>query len=254
MMFIHNPILPIIIIVAVILIAIEASEIHKASETGFWKSLGLAFLMNLISVAFFIGGYFATLKIMPGITLFFFASGISIVIATFINTHVFDRFTNLSRNWLGAFSISILACIATIFIASLVPHTLNARHAALMSRAKGTLRSIGSSELAYKDANTNRLYGSFDALKDTQFIPEGYSEGNIIENYSLSWHVNNISTVVSEEFPAGIESSFTVIAWPRDIRRGIFSTFGITEDQVVRVFNSENGNRLDDVKTWDPIL
>jgi hypothetical protein len=125
-----------------------------------------------------------------------------------------------------------------------VPGILGARRGAPQSRAKGTLHSIGSTELAYQGENKARVYGSFQAMKDTLYIAEGYTLGNLIENYSLSWHVSD----------SGIRSTFTVIAWPRDTRPGFLNTFAITEDQTVRVYTPENGNRLEDVKTWDPIM
>ena len=82
----------------------------------------------------------------------------------------------------------------------------------------------------------------------------GYTPGTMIENYSMTWEVINISTAQPENFPAGIESSFVVIAYPRDVHPGFLSTFAVTEDQIVRVFDRDYGKNFDDVKTWDPIL
>ena len=122
------------------------------------------------------------------------------------------------------------------------------------SRAKGTLRSIGSTQLAYQSTNDQKVYGSFQAMKDSQYIAEGYTLGDMIENYSMTWCVGTALTVVSEEFPNGMISTFTVIAYPRDTRPGFLNTFCITDDQVVRVYNPQNGNEFSSARSWDPIL
>ncbi len=121
-------------------------------------------------------------------------------------------------------------------------------------RAKGTLRSIGSCQLAYQKTNNGKLYGSFEALKRDQYINEGCTLGNMIDNYTMTWEVSNVSTVTTEEMAGGTSSAFTIIAWPRDTRPGFLNTFGVTDDQIVRVYNPTNENDLSKVKTWDPIL
>ena len=153
----------------------------------------------------------------------------------------------------------VVAAIIAIIAAIAIPQLLNARRAAWMSRAKGTLRSIGSAQLAYQNANNDKIYGDFDALQGVEDIAHGYTLGNMVENYSLSWTTTspygkdglNTGTV-----RGGIAANtFTVIAWPRDTRPGFLHTFAITEDQVVRVFD-ENTPNVDPgkVHTWDPIL
>jgi len=99
-----------------------------------------------------------------------------------------------------------------------------------------------------------KSFGSFEALKRELFIAEGYTLGNMIENYSMSWEVNNVSTVATEELPVGAISAFTIIAWPRRTGPRYLHTFAVIDDQQVRVYNPENGNDLSRVKTWDPIL
>jgi hypothetical protein len=47
---------------------------------------------------------------------------------------------------------------------------------------------------------------------------------------------------------------FTIIAYPTDTRPGFLHTMGIAEDQVVRVYNPENGNDFRRVETWDPYM
>ena len=153
----------------------------------------------------------------------------------------------------------VVAAIIAIIAAIAIPSLLNARRAAWQSRAKGTLRSIGSSQLAYQGTNNEKFYGTFDALKDDLYIAEGYSLGNMIENYSMAWTASNPSTGTGG-LGAGIgNNNFTVVAYPRDTRPGYLNTFGVTEDQVVRVYNPSNGNLFTDmydpnVSTWDPIL
>jgi hypothetical protein len=160
--------------------------------------------------------------------------------------------------WAAVFRANALSYILLAVIISVHavndPSLMTGGRASFPSRAKGTLHAIGSTQLAYQGENKARVYGSFQAMKDTLYIAEGYTLGSMIENYSMSWQVNNISTVSTEKFPSGIISTFTVIAWPSDRRRGFLSTFGVTDDQIVRVYTPQNGNRLEDVKTWDPIL
>ena len=149
----------------------------------------------------------------------------------------------------------VVAAIIAIIAAIAIPALLNARRAAWQSRAKGTLRAIGSSQLAYAGTNNNKHYGTFGALKTDLYIAKGYSLGNMIENYSMSWTVTNPYGGVNSSDQYGIASNtFTVIAYPRDTRPGYLSTFAVTEDQVVRVFNPEEGDVFDAVTSWDPIL
>ncbi|MCX6645057.1 MAG: hypothetical protein NTY09_01660 [bacterium] len=132
-----------------------------------------------------------------------------------------------------------------------------------MSRAKGTLRSSGGSQLAYQGMNNAKNYGSFQAMKDTLYIAEGYNLGNMIENYSMTWSVHNPQRM-SDEAEIGLgPHSFTIVAYPRDTRPYYLMTFGITEDQIVRVYKPENTaeglnefNGPDDprVQTWDPAM
>jgi prepilin-type N-terminal cleavage/methylation domain-containing protein len=156
----------------------------------------------------------------------------------------------------------VVAAIIAIIAAIAIPALLNARRAAWMSRAKGTLRSTGSSQLAYQGTNNQKFYGTFQALKDTLYIAEGYNLGNMIENYSMAWTASNPSTGTSILGDGGgiANNQFTIVAYPRDSRPGYLLTFGVSEDQVVRVYNPDNtsntfGDMTDPhVQTWDPIL
>jgi hypothetical protein len=144
--------------------------------------------------------------------------------------------------------IAVPVMLVLLFMVS-VPQLLCSRRAAWASRAKGTLRSIGSSELAYKSGNRAKRYGSFQALQKSDDIAEGYTLGNMIENYSMTWEAETVSTVEGEK------STFTVIAWPEERRNRTLLTFAVTEDTLVRVYNPKNpDNHPGEVKSWDPIL
>jgi len=150
----------------------------------------------------------------------------------------------------------VVAAIIAIIAAIAIPSLMNARRAAWMARCKGTLRSLGSTQLAYQSTNNAKKYGSFKAMLDTLYIGEGYNLSNMIENYSMSWEVSNPYYGTSNGAgDGGIASNqFTIIAYPRDSRQGFLNTFAITEDQVVRVYNPEESNVFESVKSWDPIL
>ena len=153
--------------------------------------------------------------------------------------------------------------VLLILILLSVPNPTTSRRPAWMSRAKGTLRSTGSSQLAYQGMNNNKNYGSFQALKDIQYIADGYTLGNMIEKYSMTWSVSNSLTMSDESSYHIGNNAFTIVAYPIYTNPGYLMTFGITEDQEVRVYNPENSdqglneyNGLYDprVWTWDPIL
>ena len=169
---------------------------------------------------------------------------------------------NKVRNQKGftLLELLVVAAIIAIIAAIAIPSLLNARRAAWQSRAKGTLRSIGSSQLAYQGTNNEKFYGSFGALKDDLYIADGYSLGNMIENYSMTWTISQSDTTDGAGISGGIgQNKFTIVAYPRDTRPGYLLTFGVTDDQVVRVYNPTNGNvwtSFEDprVSSWDPIL
>ena len=151
-------------------------------------------------------------------------------------------------------AIGCIAFCIIFFVIIVIPHSLGRRRPAWMSRAKGTLRSIGSAQLAYQRANDKRVYGSFQALQDVEDIASGYNLGNMIENYSLTWEANTTSTVPTEGIFTHSVSTFTIIAWPTDTRKRSLHTYAITEDQIVREFNPGHNNDLGNAYTWDPIL
>ena len=118
---------------------------------------------------------------------------------------------------------------------------------------------MAHSQFEFKDSVGAGHFGDFDDLKNSGHIAAGYSVEKIVENYTLTW---NVSSTGQHDLGVGLGyavDSFTIVAFPRDRRPGYLNTFGVTEDQVVRVFNPDNGNKYNDpddpmVSTWDPIL
>jgi hypothetical protein len=84
----------------------------------------------------------------------------------------------------------ILAAIFLVVAYILVPSQSGKLPYAWASRAKGTLRSLGSSQLAYQGTNLFKNYGSYEALKNDYYIAEGYDLDNMVEKYYLVWFVS----------------------------------------------------------------
>jgi len=143
-------------------------------------------------------------------------------------------------------SIALIAGIA-------IPQLLNAKRSAWETRAKSTLKLIGTSQLAYQSTNSSENFGSFNALLSNEYIAKGYRPSNIIDNYSLYWEVNTLS-IISPEDAIQHLNTFTVVAFPIDTRNKQLATYAVREDQVVRVFNPEQGDKFDLIYTWDPIF
>ena len=237
-----------VFIILMLLLAWEAWIIRRNTKAAFWKSFGIAALMTVVPlVLWFVLAILAGKLGIPGIL-------ISIGVAISINTAMLAWLTDTPTKWGLSIAVTAMAYGSIGIFIAVASNPMEDRGLSLMSRAKGTLRSIGSVESVYQSDNRERQYGTFEALKISQDLAEGYTLGNMIDNYSMTWRVNYTPTTVSEEFPSGIMSSFTVIAWPQNKRWGDISTFAVTEDQVVRVFNPKKENKLDSVKTWDPIL
>jgi len=121
-------------------------------------------------------------------------------------------------------------------------------------RAKGTLRSIGSSQIAYSETNDVSSYGSFEALQEEFYIPEGYTLGNMIDFYSMTWEIHSTSSTYMDDLLVPVMNQFTIVAYPRNTEWRSLQTYGITEDQIVRFYNPKHKNDPNNVKTWDPIL
>ena len=153
-------------------------------------------------------------------------------------------------------AILVVVVIMTLISAITVPKILNARREIREKETISQLKSIGSSQIAYRSANSNKLYGTFSTLKKQGYVPGDATPGDMIEQYSLSWLVSDIPVAADSTIAVGrsYPGRFTVIAFPKDGGFDNLSTFGISEDLVVRVYNPDNNNDVDDVRTWDPIL
>ena len=156
----------------------------------------------------------------------------------------------------------VVASIIAIIAAIAIPSLLNAKRSAWESRAKVTIRSYGETQLAYQNTNNDHHWGSWQALKDTDYLARGYHRVNIIENYSLYTNTVNVSDLDSLNFGTGIsDNTFTVVGFPRTTTPpGYLATFAIREDQVLRVYRPDTPNVLAwgengdlGTRTWDPI-
>jgi hypothetical protein len=126
------------------------------------------------------------------------------------------------------------------------------------SGAKSTLRAFGETQLAYQAKNNDLNYGSWKALVQTEYISEGYTRANIIENYFL-WTAA-FSPPRMSSGSDGSDCTFTAVAFPRITRPpGYLSTFAIREDQVLRVYRPAVGanvwgqNGDFGTRTWEPV-
>jgi len=152
--------------------------------------------------------------------------------------------------------ISCIIFVLIFFVLAYIslPSILGVRRAQWQVRTKGTLRSIGSSQAAFFDQFGT--YGSFEELVNASYIPDDITLDNWVGNYRLVLE-NNAPQ------PGFEHGTFTVVAYPRDMRPGYLLTFGVSDDQIVRVYNPDdktggcnqyNGPTDPMVQTWDPIL
>jgi len=156
----------------------------------------------------------------------------------------------------------VVASIIAIIAAIAIPQLLNAKRSAWESRAKSTLRAYGETELAYQNTNNDKHWGSWDALVATAYLADGYTKGNVIENYSLWESVNNPSQSTGSTGGSGSsDNTFTIVAFPRTTNPpGYLATFLIREDETLRVYRDTtpgaiawgDGGDLGGL-TWEPI-
>lgn len=124
----------------------------------------------------------------------------------------------------------VVASIIAIIAAIAIPQLLNARRSAWENRAKLTIRALGSSQMAYADANLEKNYGTFQNMLDTEYIQAGYSRGNMIDNYSIAIFYRLPVT----DALGSADGGFTIVAMPRSNKNRL-RTFAICDDQTVRV-------------------
>jgi len=161
----------------------------------------------------------------------------------------------------------VVASIIAIIAAIAIPQLLNARRSAWENRAKLTLRALGSSQLAYCDQNLNKDYGSWGAMMDAEYIQQGYSRTNVIDNYSIAMFmvVTSVPDPNNPRYTAS-DSSFTIVCVPRS-QKNKLRTFGLNDDQTPRVYireddpdGSQLGTQLDAgevalnvIEQWEPL-
>jgi len=122
-------------------------------------------------------------------------------------------------------------------------------------RACRQLRMIGSAQLAYQSGTNVKVYGSLEALRACGDLPEDATHTTLIQYYSLSWDHAVPDIRPDFHFDGGVLGNhFTVIAFPDNRDSLNLYTFAITEDQVIRRYDPSNGNQLDEVQTWDPVI
>ena len=169
-----------------------------------------------------------------------------------------NRIIKKDHVWGGLVIASFLSVIMAFSSLGCLPQMMNAKRSSWESRAKATLRAYGETQLAYQNTNNDRHWGSWDALIKTEYIAQGYSKGNIIENYSLWTSVDNSGPPY---YGGRYYYTFTVVAFPRRTGPpGYLATFAIREDQCLRVYRptTPGANAWGEcgdfgVRTWEPI-
>jgi hypothetical protein len=118
--------------------------------------------------------------------------------------------------------------------------------------ACGALREIGSNQLAYQSSNNEKAYGSFEAFKQSGYIDRHETLGSLIKGYTVSWEISKPwGGIRGGTICGGIAwNRFTVVAHPRPGFRKTLRTFGIPEDQIVRVYDPSSGSIRGSLRTW----
>lgn len=105
-----------------------------------------------------------------------------------------------------------------------------------------TLRALGSSELAFQDENPEKNFGTWDQMWESEYIQQGYTTENIIDDYKIV--VFEITP--SEKNEAGEiikEATFKIVAVPLDPSSGL-EIYAIDESQIPKVW-------IGDDSQWD---
>jgi len=140
--------------------------------------------------------------------------------------------------------LSIIALLA----AMLIPQMILQRARVIEIQAQRRLRTIGSIMASYSLSQPRGDYTDFQGLKDAHWISDDLTQTNLVMDYSLVF-----KTVKASDM--GTPASYAVIAYPKpEASAGNLSTFAITEDNVIRVYNPHHGVDPNDPHTWDPVL
>jgi hypothetical protein len=158
--------------------------------------------------------------------------------------------------WPLLVGIVLLVVISVIFRIADSPWNNRRR---LESNARNKLRELGSAQLAYQALNNHKYYGSLQALQDTSCVDKSATLNSLIEGYEVGWDFFNYHDNPSVLVAFMRNTAFTIVAYPTNLSRPLLRTFGISEDQILRIYNPENSNpfinRNDPhVQSWDPIL
>ncbi|MCX6646124.1 MAG: hypothetical protein NTY09_07195, partial [bacterium] len=140
-------------------------------------------------------------------------------------------------NIIWPFLIPIVFAIVILVISGYIIFPMSYKER-VETNTRNQLREIGASQYAYQGTNNKKFYGSFNALQNMRFIDSVSNPETYIDGYDLNWHLGNIS--LPEDVPlARVEyfDSFTIVAYPRIIKPPELRTFGISEDQILRVYN-----------------
>jgi hypothetical protein len=141
-----------------------------------------------------------------------------------------------SRLFYNIFYTIVLASSILLITAVIVPQLLNVPRCtpeSWESRAKATLGSYYETQLAYQESLKTCNFASWEELTRTNYLAEGYTQGNMIENYSLLEYVwNDVEGTLGPR-----ANTFTLVAFPRTTDRpGYLSTFVIREDGILRSY------------------
>jgi len=106
-------------------------------------------------------------------------------------------------------------------------------------RAVGTLRTLGSSQLAFQGWQADRTYGTFQNLVDAEVVASGYTLETMCESYRLVWLLNRDRT------------RFAIVALPTAYT-DILQTYMIDTSQIVWILTPSDSTWGS--QAWNDIL
>ena len=149
--------------------------------------------------------------------------------------------------WIGWIIATIIIITILCILSVAIPQILGSKQYYWAPNAKKTLRAYGDIQEAYKEANSQGTYASWDELVNYGWVKEGYTRSTMIEQYSV-WTSSEMNT-------------FIIVAFPRKTSPpGYLATFAIREDQILREYQPDkHGNKAwgedEDYTalTWEPV-